>query len=173
MAGDERDHNLPQQDAVTTSAPSEDKGAPAREAGAPFAFSAELDNPEQSPAPAGGDDVVVTSSAKPENPHLFTEESEAAADTLEHLEKVDEQDHFYVDVLKALLESKDLGIDAVAKGRIEEMMHGRQPPQLICRDMVNQKVINRIQLARAVARSQNRRELVSFLDVPQEAMNLQ
>ena len=79
---------------------------------------------------------------------------------------------FYTQVLRTLLQAKDLGIDAVAKARIEDLIASGKMPQLICRDLVNERVINRIQLARAVARSQQRREITSFLDVPQESINM-
>lgn len=79
---------------------------------------------------------------------------------------------FYRNVLKTLIASDDLGIDAVARARIEELLNSTKPPQIISRDLVSRKVISKVQLARAVARSQRRNEIMSFGDVPSEAMSL-
>lgn len=79
---------------------------------------------------------------------------------------------FYQTVLETLIDSKDLGIDAVAKARIQDALEGNNPPQVVGRDLLTQKVINKVQLARAVARSQKRREITSFLDVPAESIDL-
>lgn len=81
-------------------------------------------------------------------------------------------DVFYRNILRTMLDSKDLGIDAVAKARIEESLQSGRPPQIACHEMVAQKVINHTQLGRSVARSMGRKELTSFLDVTQESVLL-
>lgn len=82
------------------------------------------------------------------------------------------QERHYYEVLKVLLAAKDLGLDAVARSQIESGIAARKLPQLICRDLVSQRVLNRIQLARATARASNAREIMSFLDIPGEALGL-
>lgn len=78
----------------------------------------------------------------------------------------------YGRVLLTLFESEDLGIDATAKARIGEAMKEDKLPQIIARDLVNQRVVNSVQLARSVARSLKRKEITTFLNVPAEASDL-
>lgn len=77
----------------------------------------------------------------------------------------------YQDVLRILHGSLDLGLDNVAKSRIEQALESPQNKQLLVRELLSQKVINRVQLARAMARSNKARELLSILDIPSEAYN--
>lgn len=77
----------------------------------------------------------------------------------------------YQDVLRILHASLDLGLDNVAKSRIEQALEAPQNKQLLMRELLSQKVINRVQLARAMARSNKARELLSILDIPSEAYN--
>ena len=78
----------------------------------------------------------------------------------------------YSRVLLTLYEAEDLGVDATSKARIGEAMKQDQLPQLIARDLIRQRVVNSVQLARAVARSQKRKEISNFLNVPAEASEL-
>ncbi len=75
-------------------------------------------------------------------------------------------------VLQILHEASDLGIDAIAKGHIGEAIGSSKMPQIICRNLVKDRIINRIQLARASARANGRHEIMSFLDIPSEAAGL-
>lgn len=79
------------------------------------------------------------------------------------------REDLYQDVLRILHASVDLGIDNVAKSRLEQAMGSSQNKQLLVRELLTQRVINRVQLARAMARSTKSRELLSILDIPSEA----
>lgn len=83
-----------------------------------------------------------------------------------------DEEALYRKVLQIIYEASDLGVDAVAKGHIEESLKTDKLPQLICRELLQKKVISKIQLARAVARAKKRREITSFLDIPPEAFQL-
>ncbi|MDD9912133.1 MAG: ATPase, T2SS/T4P/T4SS family [Alphaproteobacteria bacterium] len=88
----------------------------------------------------------------------------------EVLDRADgETGDLYPRILEVLHKAGDLGIDAVAKGHILEAMQGDTLPQLACRNLVANRIINKVQLARAVARAQHRMEIMSFLDLPSEA----
>lgn len=82
------------------------------------------------------------------------------------------QERHYREVLKTLLTAKDLGVDTVARSQIEAGLASTKLPQLVCRDLVGARVLNRIQLARATARANKCREIMSFLDIPSEALEL-
>jgi len=81
-------------------------------------------------------------------------------------------DDFYIHVLSILFEAEDLGIDATAKARLSEMLKQKKLPQLIARDLIKDRIVNSVQLARAIARSQKRKEITSFLNVPAESTAL-
>lgn len=83
-----------------------------------------------------------------------------------------DDESLYKRILQTLNTSADLGLDVVAKEHIAKELGSQRPPQLICRDLISKKIINKVQLARAVARTQKRREIMSFLDIPAEAMQL-
>lgn len=78
----------------------------------------------------------------------------------------------YTNVLGVLYEADDLNVDATAKARVGQALKLKKLPQLICRDLVVQKVITPVQLSRAIARTQKRKEITSFLNIPHEAMGL-
>lgn len=78
----------------------------------------------------------------------------------------------YSNVLKVLYEVDDLSMDATAKGRVGQALKLKKLPQLICRDLVIQKIVTPVQLSRAIARTQKRKEITSFLNIPHEAMGL-
>lgn len=82
------------------------------------------------------------------------------------------QDKYYRDVLNILLTAKDLGVDAVARSQIEAALREGKIPQIACRDLLVSRTINRLQMARAAARANHCREIMSFLDVPTESLNL-
>ena len=82
------------------------------------------------------------------------------------------QEKHYRDVLQILLTAKDLGVDTVARSQIEAGLSSGRLPQLICRDLLGSRVLNRIQVARATARANKCREIMSFLDIPAEALEL-
>lgn len=81
-------------------------------------------------------------------------------------------DDLYSNVLRVLYEADDLSIDATAKARVGQVLKLKKLPQLICRDLVVQKIITPVQLSRAIARTQKRKEITSFLNIPHEAMGL-
>ncbi|PZP39998.1 MAG: hypothetical protein DI585_02280 [Pseudomonas fluorescens] len=82
------------------------------------------------------------------------------------------REEMYQNILKILHNASDLGIDRVAHGHLETALTNPGSKQLIVRDLVNQKIINRVQLARAFARYNRARELLSILDIPPEAQSL-
>lgn len=86
--------------------------------------------------------------------------------------EVAEGNRLFRQVLQVLHSANDLGLDAVARNHVEAALRSNRLPQLACRDLLSQKVINRLQLARAVARANKCREIMSFLDIPPEALML-
>jgi len=82
------------------------------------------------------------------------------------------REEIYQNVLQILLNATDLGIDRVAHGRLEQALKGAESKQLAVRDLLNQKIINHVQLARAFARQAHAREMLSILDIPIEAQGL-
>lgn len=83
----------------------------------------------------------------------------------------DNRNEQYQEVLRILHVSLDLGIDNVAKTRLQDALESPQNKQLVVRELLAQRVINRVQLARAMARTNKARELLSILDIPSEAYN--
>lgn len=81
-------------------------------------------------------------------------------------------DDLYSNVLKVLYEADDLSVDATAKARVGQSLKLKKLPQLVCRDLVLQKIITPVQLSRAISRVQKRKEITSFLNIPHEAMGL-
>ena len=79
------------------------------------------------------------------------------------------RDKFYRAVLSTLVRSPDLRLDALAKQEIEQQLATTRMAQLICRDMLEKRLITPIQLGQAVARVNRAREIMSFLDIPPEA----
>lgn len=79
----------------------------------------------------------------------------------------------YGQILRTLQAANDLGLDNVAKLRVEE---GLQLPanqaESTVRQLLGQKVVSRIQLARAMARVTKMREMMSVLDIPPEGFAL-
>ncbi len=94
------------------------------------------------------------------------------ADPKEEEVKIESANDFYKRALQLIYKSEDLGVDATAKANLSEALRENKIPQLAVRELVANKVINNIQLARAMARTRNRREIMSFLDVPPEALDL-
>lgn len=82
------------------------------------------------------------------------------------------RDEIYLKVLKILYDSADLGVDGVAKSRLEKIIESPEDKQIQTREILTQRVINRVQLARAMARANRSRELMSILDIPPEAYNV-
>lgn len=81
-------------------------------------------------------------------------------------------DDLYSNVLRTLHEADDMSVDATARARIGQALKLKKMPQVICRDLVSQKVVSPVQLSRAIARAQKRKEITSFLNIPHEAMAL-
>jgi type II secretory ATPase GspE/PulE/Tfp pilus assembly ATPase PilB-like protein len=82
----------------------------------------------------------------------------------------DESSDLYLNLLQLLHNSLDLGLDNVAKERVQAALaDSAQVRQLQVRELLASKVINRVQLARAMARVNHAREILSILDIPQEA----
>lgn len=82
------------------------------------------------------------------------------------------REELYQNLLKILHNATDLGIDRVAHGHLEAALTNPGSKQLLMRDLISQKIINRVQLARAFARNNRSRELLSILDIPAEAQSL-
>ena len=135
---------------------------------------------------AEGDDTAA--GAVPTEPHVSFAKAESLASALENLpsapEAVDtdpladreelDPNELYSQILQILHKAGDLGIDAVAKSHIAEAIAQTDKlPQLVCRELVAKRIINKIQLARGVARAQRRMEIMSFLDLPNEATSIQ
>ncbi len=76
---------------------------------------------------------------------------------------------FYRTVLETLLASTDLDLDQMAKDQVKAALESNKLPQLAARELINRRLINRVQLARAVARTNGRKEILSTLDLPPEA----
>ena len=81
-------------------------------------------------------------------------------------------EQFYLRVLHALRLSDDLNVDSLAVARIKELLEQKRMPQLAVRDLMNEQLIDQQQLARAVARSQNRMEIMTLQDLPESARML-
>lgn len=81
-------------------------------------------------------------------------------------------DDLYGNVLRTLYEADDLSLDATAKARVGQSLKLKKLPQMICRDLVMQKIITPVQLSRSIARTQKRKEITSFLNIPHESMGL-
>ncbi len=86
---------------------------------------------------------------------------------------VTQRQETYSQILRTFQVANDLGLDNVAKSRIEEAL--QQPPEqaeTAVRYLLGQKVVSRIQLARAMARVLKMREMMSVLDIPSEGFSL-
>lgn len=84
----------------------------------------------------------------------------------------EQEEQIYYKTLENLKAAKDLGLDNLAREAIDQQLAaGVRPPQ-ICRMLIQRKMINRVQLGRAIVRSRRGREVMSFLDIPSEALDL-
>lgn len=81
-------------------------------------------------------------------------------------------ERFYQRVLNVLRLSEDLNVDSLAVARIKELQEEDRMPQLAVRDLVSERLIDNQQLARAVARSQGRLEILNVQDLPEGARSL-
>lgn len=89
------------------------------------------------------------------------------------LESGDERQEFYSQVARILHGATDLGLDNVARTRLEPLLSG--PVGAIeagLRELVGVKCLTKVQLARAMARAHKMRELMSVLDIPAEGFAL-
>ncbi len=85
----------------------------------------------------------------------------------------DERQEFYLQVGRILHAATDLGLDNVARTRLEPLLSGPVigiEPGL--RELVAVKCLTKVQLARAMARANKMRELMSVLDIPAEGFTL-
>lgn len=129
--------------------------------------------PNSGKNPAGGVDEraafnfsLADTLIKPVAPELVDREEELDIGNLA-------PDRFYAQVLKILSTASDLGVDPAARARIYTLTEKTERlPQLICRDLLHERVLDKIQLARAAARVNHRREIMSYLDLPPEALGL-
>ncbi len=79
----------------------------------------------------------------------------------------------HLQILRILHIANDLGLDNVAKQRLDDAL--KEPSsqaEKAVRQLLAQKVITRIQLARGMARVHKMRELMSVLDIPAEGFAL-
>lgn len=79
---------------------------------------------------------------------------------------------YYLNILHTLHSANDLGLDAVAKNQIEQALKTDTLPQVICRQLLERRLLNPVQMARATARASKGREIMSFLDIPNESLAL-
>jgi type II secretory ATPase GspE/PulE/Tfp pilus assembly ATPase PilB-like protein len=93
------------------------------------------------------------------------------ADDGAYADRPEHEKEFYR-VLKVLSMADDLNIDTLAVARIRDLLNTDRLPQLIVKDLVTEKLIERDQLARAIARSKGRLELTTIQDLPEGARNL-
>lgn len=134
-------------------------------------FDSGLDVLEDSEDPVVGD---VFEAAGAENLVLARDKQQEAmvsTDISDHEARTD-LEKFYRNVMETLLASEDLDVEASAKDQIRSVVDSNKLPQLAMRELVQQRVLDRSQLARATARTLGRREIMSFIDVPPEAMGL-
>ena len=85
----------------------------------------------------------------------------------------DERQEFYLQVARVLHSATDLGLDNVARTRLEPLIGG--PVSALeagLRELIGIKCLTRVQLARAMARTNKMRELMSVLDIPPEGFAL-
>jgi type II secretory ATPase GspE/PulE/Tfp pilus assembly ATPase PilB-like protein len=96
------------------------------------------------------------------------EEKDAKTSIVENAVSDDHED-FYVRILETLESSEDLGLTPATRGKIRDAIESDLLPQIAIKELISQRVIGKIQLARAATRSQGHKEIMSFLDIPQEA----
>ncbi|PIZ30661.1 MAG: hypothetical protein COY40_04090 [Alphaproteobacteria bacterium CG_4_10_14_0_8_um_filter_53_9] len=83
-----------------------------------------------------------------------------------------QEDVIYTKVLEVVQTAKDIGIDSVTKDYIKEQQESGVRAAQICRQLVQRKMMSRIQFGRALARARRGREIMSFLDIPSESIDL-
>jgi type II secretory ATPase GspE/PulE/Tfp pilus assembly ATPase PilB-like protein len=87
-------------------------------------------------------------------------------------ENINSHDKYYLNILHTLFAANDLGLDNMAKNQIEQALKSDVLPPVVCRQLLDRKMVNNIQMARATARAGKSLEIMSFLDIPNEALNL-
>ena len=104
-------------------------------------------------------------------PHLlFDEDAAPMARPDLRLDEANDDFHLlYARTLALLKESEDLGLDVIAKARIADLEATQTLPQLIIRQLTAGKLIDKRQLARAMARAQGRLEIMNYQDIPGSA----
>ncbi|HEX2859143.1 MAG TPA: ATPase, T2SS/T4P/T4SS family [Alphaproteobacteria bacterium] len=75
----------------------------------------------------------------------------------------------YLQALNILLGSTDLGLDNIAREEIQKAQASGRPAQLICRDLLDRKLLNPQMLGRALARANHVSEVISFHEIPSGA----
>ena len=83
-----------------------------------------------------------------------------------------EHEREFFRVLKVLSTAEDLGVDTLAVARIRDLLNTDRMPQLIVKDLVTEGLLEQDQLARAIARSKGRLEIMTVQDMPEGARNL-
>ncbi|MBI1363768.1 MAG: hypothetical protein GC134_07260 [Proteobacteria bacterium] len=145
---------------------------PLAEADRPFG-SSDLDAQPLGMDGSNDDDMLVLDVDKvTSNEQKLRQASEVAFEDDEKYLDRPEHEREYYRVLKVLSTAEDLNIDALAVARIRDLLNGDRLPQLIVKDLVTEKLIERDQLARAIARSKGRLELLTIQDLPEGARNL-
>ena len=84
----------------------------------------------------------------------------------------DDDENFYLKILNVLEKSEDLGLTPATRQKITDAINSDILPQIAIKELISQRVIGKIQLARAATRSQGHLEIMSFLDIPAEATML-
>jgi type II secretory ATPase GspE/PulE/Tfp pilus assembly ATPase PilB-like protein len=77
----------------------------------------------------------------------------------------------FLDVLKILKTSDNLGVESLARTRILELEDSHMMPPLILKQLQNEHLLSSRQIGRAVARSMGRMEIINFQDVPPAALD--
>ncbi|MCP4355831.1 MAG: Flp pilus assembly complex ATPase component [Proteobacteria bacterium] len=111
------------------------------------------------------EDVLPEDGISPSSPDYMDEDKEIKKNK-------DFAEDSFVDVLKILKDSEDLGVDSITRTRILELEDANVRNPLILKQLQNEHLISSRQIGRAVARSMGRLEVINFQDVPASSMDL-
>ena len=100
---------------------------------------------------------------------LSSDEAGNKSDKQAEHDQTPSHERFYQRVLNVLRLSEDLNVDGLTVARIKELLEQKRLPQLAVRDLINEQLIDAQQLAQAIARSQNRMEIITLQDIPDSA----
>tara|TARA_Y100001960_G_scaffold302080_1_gene352752 strand:+ start:1638 stop:3650 length:2013 start_codon:yes stop_codon:yes gene_type:complete len=99
------------------------------------------------------------------------ESEEKKEDHFHNAENPASESQLFVDALRILKTSDDLGVESLTRTRILELEDANMMPPLILRQLQTEHLLHPRQIGRAVARSMGRMEIVNFQDVPPSAFD--